>query len=94
MLADIVKTKRESLIQDIFAILGQWSEAERNIFCKAHYQGQSVEAISRSLQMSAEDVHRILGQCDRRLHVSLRNACKSSSETSSFPMVKTACPAA
>ena len=94
MPADIVRKKRESLIQDIFSILGQWSELERSIFCQAHYQGLSVAAISRALQMNAEDVHKILGQCDRRLIASLSDSYKNDPRTSSIPMIDTGCPAA
>ncbi len=94
MPAGTAETKRESLIQEIFSVLGQWPEIERSVFCQAHYQGQSVEAISRSLQLDVEKVHQILEQCDRRLHASLRNLCKSGCETHSLPTVGTARPAA
>ena len=94
MSAGIVETRRESLIQEIFSVLGQWPQIERSVFCQAHYQGRSVEAISHSLQLDVEKVHQILKQCDRRLHASLRNPCESGCETHSLPAVGTARPAA
>ena len=89
MLVGISKLKRESLIQDIFSVIHQWPEIDRNVFCQAHYEGRSVDAISRSLQMNVEDVHRILEQCNRQLHASLRNLSEIAIEKSSLPAVDT-----
>jgi DNA-directed RNA polymerase specialized sigma24 family protein len=94
MLAGIEITKRESLTQEILCALGQWPEIERNVFSRSHYQGQTVEAISRSLQMDVEEIHRILQHCDRRLHASLRNLLQTGSEAHSLPGIGTARPAA
>ena len=85
---------RARLFQEILRTLRQWPELEQNIFARAHYHGQSIEVISRSLQMNAEDVDRILGRCDRRLHASLRNLTKKGLDASSLPIVGTARPAA
>lgn len=93
MRAGIFKIKRENLIQDIFSILGQWPDIDRNVFCQAHYEGQSAESISRSLQLNVEEVHHILEQCDRRLHASLRSLGKSGFETPSLPAAETTYPA-
>jgi DNA-directed RNA polymerase specialized sigma24 family protein len=94
MLADIAKTRRESLIREIFSVLGQWPEIERSVFSQAHYEGQSMEAISRSLQLDVEEVHQILERCDQRLHASLRDLYKSGCETHSLPAIETTRPAA
>ncbi len=94
MLAGIEKTGRENLIREIISVLGQWPEIERNVFLQAHYQGQSVETISRSFKLNVEEVRQILKQCDRRLYASLRNSGKSGSGTPSLPAVKIARPAA
>jgi len=94
MLAGIENTKRESITREIINALGQWPEIERNVFSQAHYQGQSVEAISRSLQLDVIEVHQILKRCDRRLHASLRDLRESGCETSPLPGIKTSRPAA
>ncbi len=94
MFAGIETTKRESLIQEIKTVLGQWPEIDRNVFSKAHYQGQSVEDISRSLQLNAAEIQQILKQCDQRLHASLRNLRNPGGETPSLPTIHTARPAA
>lgn len=85
---------REDLLQEIFNVLRQWPELERRIFAQAHYHGQSLEAISHSLQLDVEEVSTILEQCDRRLHASLRNFGKSSCEKPSLIPAETAYPAA
>jgi DNA-directed RNA polymerase specialized sigma24 family protein len=94
MSAGIDTTKREILIQEIMGALGQWPEKERNVFSQAHYQGQSVEAISRSLQLDMEEVRKILKLCERRLHASLRDLSKSDRAPLSLPATRTARPAA
>jgi DNA-directed RNA polymerase specialized sigma24 family protein len=94
MPADIANAKRESLIQEIFSVIAQWPDIERNVFCEAHYHGQSVEAISRSQQLNEEEVQQILNQCDQRLHASLRSLGKSGFEAPSLPAVDTTRPAA
>jgi DNA-directed RNA polymerase specialized sigma24 family protein len=79
-------TNRETLLQEINNAFLQWSELERNIFSRAHYHGQSPEAISRSLQLDLAEVSTILTRCERQLHGSLRSFRKSSREdASSFP---------
>jgi DNA-directed RNA polymerase specialized sigma24 family protein len=94
MSAGIEKTRRGILIQEIISALDQWPERDRSVFSQAHYQGQSVEDISRSLQLDAEEVQQILKLCERRLHASLRNPSQCDSESFSLPVTKTARPAA
>jgi DNA-directed RNA polymerase specialized sigma24 family protein len=77
MLAAIAGIKRESLLQEIFAILLQWPELDRRIFSQAHYYGQSPEAISRSLQLDVKEVSAVLKYCDRRLYASLSSLRKT-----------------
>ena len=63
--------EREHLVQEILDTLRQWPELDRRIFSQAHYEGQSLEAISRSLQLDVKAVSAILQQCDCRLRASL-----------------------
>jgi hypothetical protein len=78
MRAFIAGTKREALLQKIYYAILQWPELERRIFSQAHYYGQSPEAISRSLQLDAEEVRATLKQCERRLYTSLQSYRESS----------------
>jgi len=94
MSGGIEKKRRENLIKEIINALDQWPERERSIFSQAHYQGHSVEVVSRSLQLDVEEVQQILKLCERKLHDSLRNLSRSNSEPLSLPAVKTARPAA
>jgi DNA-directed RNA polymerase specialized sigma24 family protein len=94
MSSGIDMTRREILIQEIRGTLGQWPEKDRSVFSRAHYQGQSVEAISRSFQLDVEEVRQILKLCERRLHASLRNLSKSDRVPLSLPATRTARPAA
>ncbi len=94
MSAGIEKTSREILIREIVNALGQWPEKERSVFSQAHYQGQSVEAISNSLQLDVKEVQKILRLCERRLHASLRDLSKSGIEQHSLPAVQITRPAA
>jgi len=94
MLAGIEGTKRDSITREIINALGQWPEIERKVFSQVHYQGKSVEAISRSLQLDAVEVHQILKRCDRRLHASLRDLRERGCETPQIPAIKTSRPAA
>ncbi len=73
MFAVLAQAKRENLFQEISRIVRQWPERDRQVFSQAHYRGQSLEAIARSLQMAPADISTILRQCERRLHASLRN---------------------
>jgi hypothetical protein len=93
MLAVIAGTKRETLLQEIHNALLQWPELERRIFSQVHYYGQSPEAISRSLQLDAEEVRATLIQCERRLLSSLRSYRKSSCDKPSLMPEAIACPA-
>jgi len=77
MFAVIEGMEREGLLQEISKALHQWPELERTVFSQAHYNGKSVEAISRSLQLDREQVSGILKQCERRLHDSLIDFRKS-----------------
>jgi hypothetical protein len=88
------KMKRENLFQLIFDALNRWPELERRIFFQAHYNGQSVKAIARSLQLDAEEVSAILRRCDRRLYASLNSFRKSDCERPPIVMAETTCPAA
>jgi hypothetical protein len=90
MLAVTSKIKREDLFQEIFAVFRQWPELEQRIFSQAHYHGQSLEAISRSLQLDVEEVGTILKQCDRRLYASLRNFHSGSSDKPALTPVEIA----
>ena len=86
--------KREKLFQSIFDALDRWPELERSIFSRAHYDGQSVKAIARSLQLDAEEVRTILRGCDRRLYSSLDSFRKSAGEKLPVSMAEAAGPAA
>jgi DNA-directed RNA polymerase specialized sigma24 family protein len=94
MSGGIEKARREILIREIVSALGQWPKREQAVFSRAHYQGESVEAISRSLQLDVEEVEKILKLCERRLHASLRDLSKNGSEPLSFPTVQITRPAA
>jgi DNA-directed RNA polymerase specialized sigma24 family protein len=72
--------KRDTLLEKISAAIHQWPELEQRIFLQAHYQGQSMEAISHSLQLDIEQVNAILKQCDHRLYAFLRNFRKTDGE--------------
>lgn len=76
--------KRENLFQEISRTLSQWSEIDRKIFSKAHYEGQSVRSISHSLQLDAKKVKSILKQCELRLHASLRSFRRLSRDKASI----------
>jgi DNA-directed RNA polymerase specialized sigma24 family protein len=94
MRAVIAGTKRETLLQEIHGVFLQWPELERRIFSQAHYNGQSPEAISRSLQLDVKEVSTILKQCERRLYASLSNFRISSCEKPSLAPSGIARPAA
>ncbi len=76
----ISKIDREDLFQGICNTLLKWPELERRVFSQAHYHGQSLETISRSLQLDVEEVSKILKECDLRLNTSIRNFRKDSRE--------------
>ena len=94
MLAGIDKIGREGLVNEIINVLDQWPERERSVFSQAHYQGKNAETISSSLQIDVRDVQRILKQCDRQLHISLRALRKGICETPLISAANTARPAA
>jgi DNA-directed RNA polymerase specialized sigma24 family protein len=73
MSAILLKRKREDLFQEIRGVFRKWPDLERKVFSLAHYQGKSMEAISRSLEVDVEIVRKILGECERELYTSLRN---------------------
>jgi hypothetical protein len=91
MRAVIAGTKRETLLKEIKFIFLQWPELEQRIFSQAHYYGQSPEAISRSLQLDAEEVRATLKQCERRLYASLRGFRKNSCDKPSLMPEAIAC---
>jgi hypothetical protein len=86
--------KRENLFQSILDALNRWPELERSIFSQAHYNGQSVQAIARSLQLDVAEVSTILRRCDRRLYASLNSFRKSDCDRPPIIMAETSCPAA
>jgi DNA-directed RNA polymerase specialized sigma24 family protein len=65
--------KRETLFEEISAAIHQWPEFEQRVFSQAHYQGQSLEAISHSFQLDIEQVNAILKKCDQRLYAFLKS---------------------
>jgi DNA-directed RNA polymerase specialized sigma24 family protein len=67
------KRGRDDLLSEISNVLLKWSELERIVFSQAHYRGQSLEAISRSLQLDEEKVRAILRQCDDHLYAALKD---------------------
>jgi DNA-directed RNA polymerase specialized sigma24 family protein len=67
----IPKVEREHLIREILNELRQWPELDRRVFWQRHYEGKSLEAISRSLQLGVKEVRAVLLLCDCRLHASL-----------------------
>jgi hypothetical protein len=77
MRAVIAGIQREALLGEIHNTLLKWPEPDRKIFSQAHYNGQSPEAISRSLQLDVEEVRATLKQCERRLYTALRSFHKS-----------------
>lgn len=62
---------REKLFQEILNIISQWPELERSIFCEAHYYGRTLQTIACSFHLDISEVHKILTECNRRLHASL-----------------------
>jgi hypothetical protein len=84
MLSVTEERKREDLFREISDTICQWPELERKVFSLAHYRGQSLADIARSLKLNAEKVGVILKQCDRGLHDSLRNFLESKGEEASF----------
>jgi len=76
--------KREALFQEISNVLRRWPELEQKVFSQAHYDGQSLEVISRSLQLDVEEVTAILKECERRLYASLRSFRKNNCEKPSL----------
>jgi hypothetical protein len=66
------KSRREDIFNEILDTLREWPNLNQQIFAQAHYRGRSVEAISRSFNLDAAEVRRILQQCDRKLYASLR----------------------
>jgi hypothetical protein len=91
MLDVAVKAKRESLFQEISRTVSRWPEREREVFAQAHYQGQSLEAISRSLQINPEEISAILRLCEQRLHNSLRDFRKSDNDKTSAISAESLC---
>jgi DNA-directed RNA polymerase specialized sigma24 family protein len=74
-MADILAgIHRDALIEEISAAIHQWPEFEQRVFLQAHYQNQSLEAISRSCKLDVEEVGEILKRCDHRLYAFLRSA--------------------
>lgn len=73
MLSVNKKIKREDLLHEIFYTLHQWTDLNRRIFIMAHYQGQTLEGISRALKLDTEEINKILQLCDRQLYAALRD---------------------
>jgi|WetSurMetagenome_2_1015567.scaffolds.fasta_scaffold38591_2 DNA-directed RNA polymerase specialized sigma24 family protein len=85
----IARIERENLATEILNALYRWPELDRQIFSQAHYRGQSLETISRSVQLGVDEVRDILKRCDRRLHESLK-AFRNSSCPQPFPVTREA----
>jgi DNA-directed RNA polymerase specialized sigma24 family protein len=66
------KMKREDLFQRILDTLQEWPNLDQQIFTQAHYQGQSIETISRSINLDVREVRLILQFRDRELYTALR----------------------
>ncbi len=90
--AAAAKLEHDNLFQEIYKVYRQWTELERTIFSQAHYQGQSVETISCTLQLDLEEVNAILKQCDRQLHASLKSFRNNNCEKSLPAPAETVCP--
>jgi DNA-directed RNA polymerase specialized sigma24 family protein len=85
------KMNREDLFQAISNQLDQWVEQDRQIFSLAHYQGQSLDAISRAFDMDLKEINRILKKCDRELQISLRKYRKDDHANSALSSSGFAC---
>ena len=74
MCGDVLKREyiRNNLSEVILGELDSWPDLHRQAFVQAHYQGQSLEQVSRSLGMRVPDVRQILTQCERRLREAVR----------------------
>jgi hypothetical protein len=68
----IEKMKREELFQGILDTQREWPILDQQIFTLAHYHGQSVETMSRFLNLDPEEVRLILQHRDRELYAALR----------------------
>jgi DNA-directed RNA polymerase specialized sigma24 family protein len=83
------KAKREDLYREILDTLKEWPRLDRQIFAQAHYHGQSIEAISRSLNLDLAEARLILQLRDRELYAALRkfreNSCGESLPTVTQP---------
>jgi|WetSurMetagenome_2_1015567.scaffolds.fasta_scaffold1618471_1 DNA-directed RNA polymerase specialized sigma24 family protein len=64
--------KREDLFQGILDVLREWPNLDQQIFAQAHYHGQSIETISRSLNLDIGKVRVILQCRNRELYAALR----------------------
>ena len=64
--------QREVLFRVILDTQREWPNLDRQIFAQAHYHGQSIETISRTLNLNMEEVRRILLHCNRELYAALR----------------------
>ena len=79
-----LKGKREDLFREISNVLQKWPDRERRIFARAHYQGQSPESISHSLELDVNEVSSILRKCDRELLDSLKGFREGARPETSF----------
>jgi DNA-directed RNA polymerase specialized sigma24 family protein len=66
------KMKREDLFHRIVDTMREWPNLDRQIFAQAHYRGQSIETISRSLNLDVKETRLILQHRDRELYTALR----------------------
>jgi hypothetical protein len=73
MSGNMSNSDRDSLFHKIRNTLLEWPELERRVFSQSHYEGQSPEAISRSLQLDVDKVSEILKECDRRINILVRS---------------------
>ena len=66
-----VEPSRDSISHAILESLKSWPALPRQVFVEIHYQGRSVEEVASSRGISADEVARILGFCERRLYRAL-----------------------
>jgi DNA-directed RNA polymerase specialized sigma24 family protein len=86
------KMKREDLFQGILDTLREWPSLDQKIFAQVHYRGQSMEAISRRLNLDMTEVRRILQHRDRELYAALRKFRESSCRESPLTLKQPASP--
>jgi RNA polymerase sigma factor (sigma-70 family) len=64
--------ERELLSRVILRALESWPERDRQIFVEIHYEGHTIESISREIGISAQEADSILERCEQDLYGALR----------------------